>query len=320
MVRYTDDRIGGHLAMIATALIFGLNGPLSAILVGQGGELTPGAHMFARFSVATLLFWGVSLFLPSTKIDPKDRPRIFFGALFGVLFNQGGFAIAMSMTTPIHQSLMASLGPVFTIVLAFLVLREPISLLKAGGVAVGAAGALTLLFVRTGGEGLLEGTFHGDLVAFCATLSYCIYLTVFRDLIDKYEPWILMRWFFLFSFLLIAPFTTDDILATPWAALAPKTLWSLAFVVFFATFVAYFLLPIGQKRLRPTIVSIYNYFNPVIATTLALLWGLEEWTWAKGLAAILVILGIRMVTRSKSRQDIDPAHQATPLAQKAAEK
>ena len=303
MAKYINDNLGGHLAMIATALIFGLNGPLSAILVGRDGELTPGTHMFMRFSVAAILFWVVSLFLPREKIDPKDRWRLVAASLFGVLLNQGGFAIAMSLTTPIHQSLMASLGPVFTIVLAFIVLKEPISLLKAGGVAVGAAGALTLLFVRTGGAGLSEGTFVGDLVALSATMSYCIYLTVYRDLIDKYSPWTLMRWLFLITLICVAPFTVDDVLATPWADLSPKTLRSLAFVVFFATFVAYFLLPVGQKRLRPTVVSIYNYFNPVIATTLALMWGLEEWNWAKGLAAVLVISGVYMVTRSKSRAD-----------------
>lgn len=303
MIQYSKDKFGGHLAMLATALIFGLNGPLSAILVGSGGELTPGTHMFARFSVATILFWCVSFFLPRTKVERKDLGRLFMASLFGVLLNQGGFAIAMSLTTPIHQSLMASLGPVFTIVLAFFVLREPISLLKAGGVAFGALGVLTLLFVRTGGEGLGGGTFWGDLVALIATLSYCIYLTVYRDLIDKYEPWVLMRWMFLFTLILVVPFTLGDVIRTPWSTLSEKTIGALAFVVFFATFVAYFLLPIGQKRLRPTVVSIYNYFNPVIATTLALLWGLEEWNWAKGLAATLVILGVYMVTKSKSRAD-----------------
>lgn len=303
MIQYSKDKFGGHLAMLATALIFGLNGPLSAILVGSGGELTPGTHMFARFSVATILFWCVSFFLPRTKVERKDLGRLFMASLFGVLLNQGGFAIAMSLTTPIHQSLMASLGPVFTIVLAFFVLREPISLLKAGGVAFGALGVLTLLFVRTGGEGLGGGTFWGDLVALIATLSYCIYLTVYRDLIDKYEPWVLMRWMFLFTLILVVPFTLGDVIRTPWSTLSEKTIGALAFVVFFATFVAYFLLPIGQKRLRPTVVSIYNYFNPVIATTLALLWELEEWNWAKGLAATLVILGVYMVTKSKSRAD-----------------
>ena len=304
MIQYSKDKFGGHLAMFASALIFGLNGPLSAILVGSGGELTAGTHMFARFSVATLLFWGVSLFLPGTKVERKDLVRIFMASFFGVLLNQGGFAIAMSLTTPIHQSLIVSLGPVFTIILSFFFLREPISLLKAGGVASGALGVLTLLFVRTGGEGLGEGTFWGDLSALIATLSYCIYLTVYRDLIDKYEPWVLMRWMFLFAFLLVTPFTLGDIVRTPWSTLSDRTLWGLAFVVFFATFVAYFLLPIGQKRLRPTVVSTYNYFNPVIATTMALMWGLEEWSWAKGLAAVLVIIGVYMVTKSKSRADL----------------
>ncbi|MDY3100979.1 MAG: DMT family transporter [Porphyromonas sp.] len=303
MIQYSKDKFGGHLAMLATALIFGMNGPLSAVLVGPEGELTPGTHMFARFSVATVLFWCVSFFLPRTKVERKDFGRIFMASVFGVLLNQSGFAIAMSLTTPIHQSLMASLGPVFTIVLAFFILREPISLLKAGGVAFGALGVLTLLFVRTGGEGLGEGTLWGDLVALIATLSYCIYLTVYRDLIDKYEPWVLMRWMFLFTLILVAPFTIGDVIRTPWSTLSEKTIGALSFVVFFATFVAYFLLPVGQKRLRPTVVSIYNYFNPVIATTLALLWGLEEWTWAKGLAAALVVLGVYMVTKSKSRAD-----------------
>ena len=71
--------------------------------------------------------------------------------------------------------------------------------------------------------------------------------------------------------------------------------WQVVYVVVGATFIAYFLIPIGQKRLRPVVVCMYTYVQPVIAMVIALALGLDRLTPLKILATLLVFTGVGLV-------------------------
>ena len=143
-----------HLVMLCVTIIFGINGPFTKALLGGG--LTPYTHMFCRFLGATILFWIASLWVPRERIDRKDWGKMTLASLTGIFFNQGLFAIGMSMTSPVNQSLVATLGPIVTMLLAAVVLKEPITRLKGIGVLIGASGAL--LLVSTNGSSTAGST------------------------------------------------------------------------------------------------------------------------------------------------------------------
>ena len=77
-----------------------------------------------------------------------------------------------------------------------------------------------------------------------------------------------------------------------------------------ATFLTYLLIPIGQKNLRPTTLTMYNYLQPIIAAVLAIFLGQDVFGLEKVLAAVLVFLGVYVVTKSKSRQQIEEESKA----------
>ncbi len=63
---------------------------------------------------------------------------------------------------------------------------------------------------------------------------------------------------------------------------------------------AYFLIPFGQKRLRPTLVSMYTYLQPVIAAIISIWVGMDVLTWQKILATVLIVGGVILVSRSRA--------------------
>lgn len=292
------SEIKGHLSILGTTIIFGFNGPVSKLLISPEG-ISPWVHMFCRFAGATLLFWLISIFTPRERIRKEDRLRFVAASLTGVLFNQGIFAIGISMTSPMNQSLITTMGPVITMILAAFFLHEPITWKKAIGVLLGGSGVMILIFA--GGRGPSGEIGWGELISLLATLSYCLYLTLFKDIIARYSPVTLMKWMFLISLIIVSPVSIPHVKHTAWQELPTLFYIELGYVVLMATFVAYFLLPVAQKYLRPTVVSTYNYGIPVVATAAALAWGLEYLSVAKGLAALLVLMGVYLVTGSKSR-------------------
>jgi len=109
-----------------------------------------------------------------------------------------------------------------------------------------------------------------------------------------------MKWMFLFSLLFSLPFSAGKLLHTDFASIPPMVGWEIAYLVFFATFVAYFLIPFGQKRLRPTLVSMYAYIQPIVAALVSIWSGLDVLTWQKVLATVLVVGGVVLVSRSRA--------------------
>ena len=109
-----------------------------------------------------------------------------------------------------------------------------------------------------------------------------------------------MKWTFLFSLILSLPFSARELVSADYAAIPHNVIWEIAFLIFFATFVAYFLIPFGQKRIRPTLVSMYSYLQPIIATVISIVTGLDILTWQKLLATVLVFAGVWLVIRSRA--------------------
>ena len=79
------------------------------------------------------------------------------------------------------------------------------------------------------------------------------------------------------------------------------------YVVIGGSFIAYLCIMTAQKLLRPTVVSMYNYMQPIVATAAAILMGIGSFGWQKGIAIALVFLGVYIVTQSKSRADYEKA-------------
>ena len=84
-----------------------------------------------------------------------------------------------------------------------------------------------------------------------------------------------------------------------------KTWAEIAYVVVFGTFVAYILTMIGQRVLRPTVVSVYNYVQPVVSVGVSLALGIALLQWSQLLAVALVFAGVWLVTISRAKSHAD---------------
>ena len=109
---------------------------------------------------------------------------------------------------------------------------------------------------------------------------------------------------FLWATIIVWPFTGHHVAQIEWASVSTLTWLETAYVVFFGTYVGYILIVNAQKVLRPTVVAIYNYVQPLVAVSVSLAMGIGVVKWSQGLAVVLVFTGVWMVTKSKSRRDI----------------
>ncbi|MDE6448383.1 MAG: DMT family transporter, partial [Muribaculaceae bacterium] len=246
------NRLKGHGAMLGAELLWGVSAPLGKAILAAG--MSPLMLTNCRMVGAALLFWIVSLFTRREEVGHRDLLAMFFASLCGVVVNQCCFVWGLSLTSPVNASIITTALPIVTMVLAAVVLHEPVTRLKVGGVFLGAIGALVLI-IGSASAGPGEGNMWGDLLVICALLSFSCYLLFFKGLIGRYSPVTLMKWMFTYSAICVIPFTYSDWIAMDWVAAPGVVTWgALAFVVG-PTFLSYFLLPLGQRFLRPTVTA-----------------------------------------------------------------
>lgn len=311
-------KLKGHAALWVANIIWGVNAPICKSVL-RSAENSEGINPFAlsvyRMVGAAVLFGLCSLLLPRERVKRRDIVRLFFASVFGIQLNQMLFLWGLSMTSPIDSSIIATVVPVLTMVLAMLFLREPITWLKAGGVFLGAAGAVWLVLLSSHGGGRTS-SFEGDVLCIVSAMSYATYLTVFRDTIVKYSPVTTMKWMFLFAALVSLVVYWEPLSEVDYFALSGRTWGGIAFVVVCSTFVSYLMVPIAQRYLRPTLVSMYNYVQPIVAVLFTVAIGLDTFGPTKGLAASCVFVGVWLVTRSKSRAQLEAEQQRKGAEQK----
>lgn len=299
------DKQAGNLIMFCVVTFFAVNIPVSKYMLASG-NISPYGLTLARMAFASVAFWITSLFLKKERVERRDMFTLFIGGLLGIIFNQGLFVWGLSQTSPVDAAIITTCTPLFAMVIAAIVLKEPITTKKVSGVAIGGIGAIFLVLTAQHADVANDPSLRGNIAVACSSLSYATYLVVTRRLTAKYSSVTMMKWMFLFSTILLAPLFYKDLIHAPLFQ-QPEGLpyMLIGYTLFFATFIPYMLIPIAQKKIRPTTISMYNNMQPLIASMIAIIMGQDTFSIEKAVSGVLILFGVYLVTASKSRSDIE---------------
>ena len=298
-----DKPLIAHLCLLCSGMFWGLMSPLGKEAMLHGID---GIDLVSfRVLGGAVLFWITSFFLEREHIPVRDIVRLAGAGLLALVFNQCSFTIGLSITSPSNASIMATSTPILAMILSLLILHEPSTVRKAGGVALGCIGACIIILTSASSGDSRVGNIWGDLLCVSAQLSFALYLSLFKPLISKYSLITVNKWMFTWGTVLIWPFSVGHVMDIDFASVPASAWWETAYVVVFGTYLGYICMTVGQKILRPTVVSVYNYVQPVVAVSVSLMLGLAVFKGVQALAAALVFVGVWLVIRSKSRRDME---------------
>ena len=300
-------KLKGHGSMLGANVMWGLMSPMAKFVM-VGGAVTPLVVTDLRITGAMVLFWIASFFQKPERVTPKDLLKLLGASLLAIVFNQGCFIFGVGMTSPVDASIITTSMPLLAMVLAAIYLKEPITGKKVLGIAVGATGALLLILgshqvseVKAAGNHYI----WGDLLVLLAQLSYALYFVLFKNFVNKYSLITIMKWMFTYAFICALPFSYHDLLHTEWKSLQSTEIGALIFIVVGSTFISYVLIVIGQKNLRPTVAGMYNYVQPLVASIVAVCWGMDTFNFVKIISVALIFGGVYLVTGSRSKAEME---------------
>lgn len=290
--------------MFAVTLIFGINIPLSKSLLPAW--ISPEGLTLSRILFGAAAFWIASIFITREKVPFRDHGYLLLGSFCGVIFNQGLFITGLNMTSPVDASIIITSGPLFAMIFAAILLKEPISLLKISGIIVGASGAILLVYNGHQGSTTHESNLAGNLMVFGSSIIYAFYLVFTKPLTARYSPVTIMKWLFLYATILVTPVYLPKVLSAPvYNHPDNMAVMQMVYTLFMATFLTYLMIPMAQQRIRPTTISMYNNIQPLIASFVAIYVGMDHFSLLKVVSAVLIFCGVYLVTRSRARADVE---------------
>lgn len=278
-----------HAALFTVNLLFAINYVVSKLGMAKFDPIT-----FAYLRVlGAAIFLNVPRFAPLPRADWK---RVALYSLLGVVINQTLFLGGLALTSAHVAAILITAVPVFTLGLAMAFREERVTAMKVAGIALAAAGALTVV----GGEGFGGATksLVGDLLIIGNSLAYAFFLVLSKPDMARLGPRRVIARMFAIAAVLMLPLAAVPMWRLQWRAITPGAWLSLAFVIAGPTVAAYVLNAWALAHTDSSLVAAYTYLQPVLTVVLAAVFLGEQIRVAAVVAGILIFTGVWLASRT----------------------
>lgn len=293
-----------HLALFSVSAIFGINSVTSKYALR---EIDPLALVFIRIITAAIILFILHRWTVGEKIqNAGDYARLALYSLFGIVINQTLFLKGLSMTTAINATVLVTTIPVTTILIAMILKKESFNVVKFLGTLVSLTGVILLM----GSEriDLSDQYFIGNALIFLNGVSYSVFLVISKDILKRYSPLTVTTWTFVFGAFGIMPFSAAEAVTFDYSAISAWAWACIGFLIIFASVLVYYINSWALKRTSSSMVAVYIYVQPVMASLIAGIVLDETLTAHTLLSAGLIFIGVMVVSWQSQREkkkDID---------------
>lgn len=226
-------------------------------------QIDPAAITTARFVLAAALIGGLVLARPAGPRAPALRASWRYFVLGGLL---AAYFVLMfeglKTAAPVSTSAVFTLTPLLAGFFGWLLLRQRLSARTALGLAVGAAGALWVIFDADPAALLAFEIGRGEAIFFWGCVCHAAYIPLVAKL-NRGESTVVFTFGTLVAgALLLLVWGAPALVATDWTAL-PGIVWiTIAYVTVFATAATFLLAQFASLRLPASKVMAYTYLTP----------------------------------------------------------
>ena len=282
-----------HIALFAVNLIYALNYSIAKDVMPD--YIGPSGFILLRVIGGSFLFFLTYIFFIKEKVNSPDIVRLIFCGLFGVTINQLFFFEGLNLTTPINAAIIMTVSPILVIVFSAIIIKEKITIRKIFGIFLGLTGAATLI-LKSGAISLNNDYFIGNFLVFVNATSYSIYLVIVKGLMTKYNPITVMFYVFSFGLIFVFPFGISELSNVSLEIFTLEIFLKVGFVVICTTFLAYLFNAFALKSLNPSVVSIYIYLQPVLATVIAIILKSDSLDLVKIISSVFIFSAVFLVS------------------------
>lgn len=249
------------------------------------------------FSAAFLALWargaGERLAVPRKDLLPLLGLGTMSFTAFQLLINT-----AQIFTTPAHASLMVGTMPIFAALAARLLLRERVTLARAGAILMTFVGVAIIILGPEAGLAGARNPALGDLLALGTAVTWALASTLSKPYLRRYSSLKFSAVTLGAAALTFLPFGTASVARLDWAAVSGRSWLALAFLSFLSTATANSLWNRGIAGVEVSRAAIFGNLIPVATLILSALLLGERLTLPLLAGGALVVAGTYLTQRT----------------------
>ncbi len=289
------------IGILFAVFTWGLSFPLLKVALEGVQPITLAMLRFAIGLIPLLLFLALKGGWESIIVPLREDWKFFLClGIIGIVLPNILQNYGMRWTDASISSIIQSSGPIFTILLAVLFLREPLGVNKVLGTALALSGAI--LLVTEGGGRFTGSTFIGNFLVLMSAVSYSFSSVLSKKMLEKHGPVTIALLSMVIGTLILAVLS---IFESPQEHMAQISAYHWLIVVILALLPGTLALLIWYKILRTTEVSrliLFIYLIPVFATAISYFMLEEIITLNTVLFALLIVCGVMIAQYERSKK------------------
>ncbi len=225
-------------------------------------DIAPAALNAARFAIATVVIGAAALATTGISGAALRAPwrYLVLGGLFAgyfVLMFEG-----LKTAPPVSTAAVFTLAPVLAAGFGWLLLRQVTTGRIALALAVGAVGALWVIFRADLGALLRLDVGRGEAIYFVGVALHALYTPMVRRLNRGEPPVVFTLGMLVAGLLVLVLYGWSDIRATDWAGLPARVWVALLYLSIAASAMTFVLLQYATLHLPSSKVMAYTYLVP----------------------------------------------------------
>jgi drug/metabolite transporter (DMT)-like permease len=265
-------------------------------------EISPLAVIVLRFAIGLAVIVAVlarrrQLALPKSE----DLGWLALLGAIGITFHQMLQANGLVTTTATNSAWIVALIPIFTAILARVLVGEPFGLLKTTGLGLATIGTLLVIGRGSLTPRLFRVATIGDGLVLVSAANWALFTALSKRLIGRYTPGVMIAYITAFGWLLMLPLLAWN---GGWPRVLPFSAAGWASVLFLGVFcsgLAYVYWYDALAETDASALTAFIYLEPIVTLILAAALIGEAITWPVVLGGGTILCGVWLVNRD-SRQ------------------
>ncbi|MBI4787397.1 MAG: DMT family transporter [Chloroflexi bacterium] len=266
-------------------------------------EIHPVTLIVLRFGLGVLVLafavWRMGIF---RKVTRRDLVTLAVLGAISITIHQGLQATGLEFTSASSMAWLVALSPVFTAILALLLLSEPFGAIKILGLAIAFAGAVLVVTKGTfSSETLRLPSTTGDLLATASALNWAIFSVASKPMLKRLPPTLMMAYVMFIGWLLTLPFFA---MGQNWNEIPRLTIdgWlAIGFLGIFCSGLAYIFWYAALSNIEASQVAAFIYIEPLVTVVVAAVLLGEPITIITLLGGVTILVGVYLVNKPIAR-------------------
>jgi drug/metabolite transporter (DMT)-like permease len=261
-------------------------------------EISPLSFGFLRFGTATILFL-ITLKLRglNLKFEKKDYPRLILLALLCIPLNQFFFMSGIKLSYASHSGIIYSLNPVYAYIIAVMFRYEKFYYSKLFSILLTVVGIFFIFYESFVQAALNSDVLRGDVLLLFAVLTFSLYLTLGKNVIEKYGALKASAFIFLLGTIFYIPIFIYDLPNLTFEHLTYMGIIGFIYLSVLVAYLAYFVWYYALKRIAVSKLTTLSNISPLLTVLFSIIFLNEHISLFFIIGSIVTLFGVFIMHR-----------------------